>query len=71
MSPTARWVRGAIVVVALVAAFAAGQGAASAVVEVTGATLEGASSVSTPPGGVMQAEVTAKVTPGATWRGTR
>ena len=71
MSPTARWVRGAIVVVALVAAFAAGQGAASAVVEVTGATLEGASSVSTPPGGVMQAEVTAKVTPGATWRATR
>ena len=42
-----------------------------AAVQVTGATLEGASSVSTPPGGVMEAEVTAKLTPGSTWSATR
>ena len=71
MRATALRVRGAILLVALLAALAAGQGAASAAVQVTGATLEGASSVSTPPGGVMEAEVTAKITANSTWAATR
>ena len=71
MRATAPRVRGAIFLVALLAALAAGQAAASAAVQVTGATLEGASSVSTPPGGVMEAEVTAKITANSTWAARR
>ena len=63
--------RALIALIAFAAAIAAWQGAASAALTVTGATLDGVSSTSTPPGGVLQAEVTGKVTSPSTWRGTR
>jgi uncharacterized repeat protein (TIGR01451 family) len=71
MRTAARRARGAIVLIALTAALVAGQGAAAAAVQVTGATLEGSTSVSTPPGGVMEARVTAKITANSTWSATR
>jgi uncharacterized repeat protein (TIGR01451 family) len=71
MRTAARRARGAIVLVALTVALVAGQGAAAAAVVVTGATIEGSTSVSTPPGGVMAADVTAAITGSSTWSATR
>ena len=63
--------RALFVLIAFTAAIVAGQGVASAALTVTGATLDGVTSTSTPPGGVMQAKVTASVTSGSSWRATR
>lgn len=56
---------------AVAAALVAWQGAASAALTVTGATLDGVTSTSTPPGGVLGARVTTAVTQPDTWRATR
>ena len=64
--------RAIIVAVACLVAVVAGPGTASAALQVSGVTLDGATSVSTPPGGVLTAKVTTKTTsPTSTWRSTR
>jgi hypothetical protein len=59
-----------LLVVAFVFALAAWPSWASAELTLTGATLNGATSVSTPPGGVFQARVTGTVTQSTKWRAT-
>ncbi len=64
--------RGPILAVLLVVGLAVGPGAASAALTVTGATIDGATSVSSPPGGVMSARVTTRITPPTlVWTSTR
>jgi uncharacterized repeat protein (TIGR01451 family) len=53
----------AITMIALLAALAAAQGVASADIQITSATLDGATSISTPPGGVVPARVSATLSP--------
>ena len=60
-----------IAAAALALAVLAGPAVASAALTVTGADLDGATSVSSPPGGVMPATVTTRISsPTSTWRST-
>jgi uncharacterized repeat protein (TIGR01451 family) len=68
--PSSHRPRVIIVLAVLLGALGAWPGAASADLSLTGATLDGATSVSSPPGGVMRARVTGNATNGQTWRGT-
>jgi von Willebrand factor type A domain len=64
--------RGLILVALLAAALASGPGVAAGALTVTSATLDRATSVSTPPGGVISASVTTRITPpNRSWRSTR
>lgn len=64
--------RGLILTALLVVGLAVAPGVASAALTVTGAGLDGATSVSTPPGGVMRAQVTTRITlPNLLWTSTR
>ncbi len=64
--------RVAIATALLVMGLMIGPAVASAALSVTGVTLDGATSVSSPPGGVMPARVTTKITsPTTTWSSTR
>ncbi|MGD9573008.1 MAG: hypothetical protein AB7V62_14060, partial [Thermoleophilia bacterium] len=71
MCPRGRTVRGLIVAIALLVALAAGSTTALGALTVTSATLDGATSITTPPGGVVTAKVTATATGQDTWRSTR
>jgi uncharacterized repeat protein (TIGR01451 family) len=64
-----RRTRVVLAMVVFVAALAAWQGAAVGLVTVTGATIDGVTSTSAPPGSVLRADVTADVSQGK-WRGT-
>jgi hypothetical protein len=64
-----RWV--VLVVAVCVGMLAAWPAVASASLEVTGATIDGVTSTSSPPGGVMEATVTGRASGGDRWRGTQ
>jgi len=64
--------RATLVLLAVLATLAAWPSAASAGLEVTGATLEnGATGLTSPPGGVLDARVTTRLTSGTNWQGTQ
>lgn len=63
--------RATLLLVASVIALVAWPSSASASLTVTGATLDGVTSTSSPPGGVMQARVTGKATGQDDWAGTQ
>jgi hypothetical protein len=62
---------GTLAFTGVLVALAAWPGAALADLTLTGATLDGATSLQSPPGGVMRASVSGHATRGQTWRGTQ
>ena len=70
MFAIARTIRAALIVAAFTLALAAWQGAAAGALDVTGVTVDGVTSTSTPPGGVLEARVTVKATASSRWRAT-
>ena len=71
MPSTPRRARCTLVVLGVMAALVAWPGAASAGLTVSGATIDGVTSTSSPPGGVLKARVTGTATGVDTWRGTQ
>jgi uncharacterized repeat protein (TIGR01451 family) len=71
MRHAARRGAGVLAVLGFVVALAAWPGVALANLTVTGATIDGVSSTSGPPGSVFGARVTGMATAGETWRGTQ
>jgi hypothetical protein len=71
MPVVARGVRVVLAIGAFLAAALAWQGTASAALTVTEATLDGVTSTSTPPGGVLRARAEVQLTARSDWRGTR
>jgi uncharacterized repeat protein (TIGR01451 family) len=71
MACLARRVRRTLAVIGPVIGLAVWPGAASAALTISSATIDGVTSTSSPPGGVLKAKVSGKATGGDKWKGTQ